>query len=209
MYTCMAGKASLKTASGRKISCFTPRYREKLSCEMNTYPIAKTLVRTPRMAYCLSCEGEMGSPGKAIMLTDDRIAELATLAGDDFSWNGVSGCGRLPSSYMGVKGFRAIVREFLAAAQGYVCPQCGGDLQDGSPVEFCHVVARGPEVKGWVEGNVFAGHAACNASTKPQHDDTGRVVSGVAVLTSRHLQRMDVILTAWPSKAALAKGHAH
>lgn len=124
-------------------------------------------------------------------ITDTDVAAFVAMAGERFTWDGVRGCSR-PASDV-----RTRLRADLWERQGRICPQCGnGD--NGQPLEFCHIVARGNGVKGFVPGNVFTGHSSCNASTKPQHDADGNVVSGVAVLLpSVHLARPDVVATEW------------
>ena len=118
------------------------------------------------------------------------IERFVALAGPTFSWDGVPGCSR-PASDV-----RKALRADLLARQGGICPQCGTDLPD-AVAEFCHIVARGPKVKGFLPGNVFAGHASCNASTKPLYDDRGNLIHGVEVLTEAHMARLDLVPTEW------------
>lgn len=137
------------------------------------------------------------------MFTDSVVSAFADMAGADFMWDGVKGGSRPPSSYLGTKGFRTLLREDIANRQGNVCPQCGDALTGA--VEFCHVVSRGPKVRGFFPGNIFIGHAACNASTKPLHDNDGNVISGVAILTADMFKRPDAIALEWTPFAVLAK----
>lgn len=124
------------------------------------------------------------------MLSDKAIERFAALAGPTFAWDGVPGCSR-PAADV-----RKALRADLLNRQGGICPQCGNELLSTS-AEFCHVVARGPKVKGFLPGNVFAGHASCNASTKPLYDDEGNLIHGIEVLTSANLRRMDLVPTEW------------
>lgn len=123
------------------------------------------------------------------MITDTDVAGFVALAGPDFSWD-VRGCSRPPSTV------RRALRDDLWARQGHTCPVCG-EGENGIALEFNHVVARGPMVKGFLPGNVFTGHATCNARTKPLYNDEGTLISGVEVLDSNYLVRMDVIPTEW------------
>ncbi len=125
------------------------------------------------------------------MLTDEIIAGFVALAGPDYSWAGVRGCSR-PASDV-----RRALRADLLARQGNICPVGGETLTDADAIEFNHVVARGNGVRGFIPGNVFAGCAAHNAMTKPQHDHNGRVVSGKAVLWTADLARPDVVPLEW------------
>lgn len=123
-------------------------------------------------------------------ITDIDVEGFVTLAGDGFMWAGVRGSSRPPSTV------RRALRDDLWARQGEVCAVCGkGD--NGDALEFNHVVSRGPGVKGFIRGNVFTGHGSCNARTKPLYDENGTLISGVEVLTSAYLKRMDVIPTEW------------
>lgn len=98
------------------------------------------------------------------MLTESHIANFVALAGDDFTWEGVRGCGRPPSSYMGRTGIRQALRLDLIARQGGVCFACGDNLD--ASAEFCHIVARGPHKRGWLPGNIAVGCAGCNERQK-------------------------------------------
>lgn len=124
------------------------------------------------------------------MLTNDDIQGFVDLAGPGLTWDGVRGGSRPPSSY------RTALRDDLWERQGRTCPVCGkGDTGEG--IEFNHVVARGPKVKGFHPGNVFAGHASCNASTKPIYDEAGNLISGVEILWADHFKRVDLIPLEW------------
>ena len=123
-------------------------------------------------------------------ITNDDVRGFVALAGTGFSWEGVRGSSR-PASDV-----RTALREDLWARQGEVCPVCGeGD--NGIALEFNHVVARGPKVKGFLPGNVFAGHSSCNARTKPIYDNEGNLISGIEVLCVEHFKRADVIPVEW------------
>lgn len=127
-----------------------------------------------------------------VMLTDDMIATFVALAGEGFAWEGVRGCSR-PASDV-----RTALRADLWERQGGICAACGkGD--NGTPLEFNHIVARGPKVKGFLPGNIFTGHATCNAATKPLYDERGTLISGVEVLTiaGGFLVRPDVVPMEW------------
>lgn len=121
------------------------------------------------------------------MLTDTDVATFVALAGPTFSWD-VKGSSR-PASDV-----RTALRSDILARQGGICPQCGSEARNP---EFCHIVARGPKVKGFLPGNIFVGCAACNASTKPLYDDEGILISGVEVLTPAMLARPDLVVFEW------------
>jgi hypothetical protein len=113
---------------------------------------------------------------------------FATLAGPGFAWDGVKGSSR-PASDV-----RSKLRDDLLNRQGGICPQCG---KVPATVEFCHLVARGPKIKGFIAGNVFAGCASCNASTKPLYDDNGTLIFGIEILTPDMLARPDLVPDEW------------
>jgi hypothetical protein len=121
-------------------------------------------------------------------ITATDIERFVDMAGDGFAWAGVKGTSR-PASDVRTK-----LRDDLAHRQGGICPVCGGGIVNA---EFNHVVARGPKVKGFTPGNVFAGCASCNASTKPLYDERGNLISGVEILTLDHFKRADLIPTEW------------
>jgi hypothetical protein len=137
------------------------------------------------------------------MLTDTDVTRFVTLAGPTFAWSGVPGCSRPASDVR--KALRADLRE----RQGGICPQCGDDVAE-NVAEFCHVVARGPKVKGFIPGNVFAGHSWCNASTKPLYDDEGTLIRGIEVLTPDMFARPDLVPDEWtPFPVLRARKDAH
>lgn len=134
------------------------------------------------------------------MLTDSMVAGFVALAGPDFTWAGVRGCSR-PASDV-----RKALRADLANRQGGICPVGGEPLPGWSAnasndwlpgVEFNHIVARGPLVKGFIIGNIFAGCASHNAMTKPLYNDNGELISGVEVITPDMLARPDLIPMEW------------
>jgi hypothetical protein len=125
------------------------------------------------------------------MYDDQQRARFIALAGPGYAWAGVRGCSR-PAADV-----RKALRADLAERQGGICPQCGEAL--GSTYEYCHLVARGPLVKGFLPGNVFAGHAHCNASTKPLYDDEGTLISGIEALRPSDLARPDLVPSEWTS----------
>lgn len=129
--------------------------------------------------------GRVAPHGKVIMITEQTIEGFITLAGPDFSWAGVRGCGRPPSSYMGRKGIRQALRLDLIARQGGICFACGEVLDDTA--EFCHIVSRGPGIRGWLWGNVAIGHAVCNEAQKQR----GPIVH------MSDMARPDVVPTEW------------
>lgn len=133
-------------------------------------------------------------------LTQADIERFAALAGPDFAWNGVKGTSR-PAADV-----RTQLRLWLVKAQDGICPVCGDDMA-GRAVEFNHVVARGPMVKGFTSGNVFAGCASCNAATKPLYDETGALISGIEILPLFHFARPDVIPNEWPAFPYLRSLH--
>jgi hypothetical protein len=53
-------------------------------------------------------------------------------------------------------------------------------------------------VKGFMAGNVFAGHSTCNTSTKPLYDDDGNLISGIEVLRPGvHILAPEAMVTDW------------
>jgi hypothetical protein len=97
---------------------------------------------------------------------------------------------------------RVVLRDRdLVERQGGICPQCGKPL--GPVVEFCHLVARGPHVKGFIEGNIFAGHPTCNKETQPVYGADGRLESGTEALMPSDLARPDLIAETWTPKPIL------
>lgn len=134
------------------------------------------------------------------MLTQDFINALADMAGDDFSWP-VSGTSK-PSG-----GVKPMLRDDLLARAGGICAVCGESGTARGAWEINHVVSRGPAIKGFTIGNLFAGHSSCNALTKPIYVD-GALVSGVEVLPLSHFARPDVVPMEWtpfPILRAMAK----
>ena len=146
--------------------------------------------------------------------TAETIARMLDLAGEGYTWEGVRSCGR-PTSKA-----RAAFRNWLADAQGYVCPQCGDAIgyeydADGSryadvvgalthlsavpteSVNFAHIVPRGPKMRGWLPGNVFVAHARCNGFTLGSTDHA---------MTFDMFKRPDAVYTGeWPSMTALVR----
>lgn len=131
------------------------------------------------------------------MLTDDAIARFSDLAGSDFAWDCGFSTARPPGTY------RTELRRWLIEAQGGICPRCGESGNARGAWEFNHVVSRGPGIKGFVDGNVFAGHSSCNAATKPVHDADGNVVAGMAVIPLTMFARPDVVPMEWPTPVEL------
>lgn len=125
------------------------------------------------------------------MLTNEMVSAFVALAGDGFAWEGVRGSSR-PASDV-----RTALRVDLLERQGGVCPVCGTTGTARGAWEFNHVVARGPLVKGFIRGNVFAGHSSCNSLTKPIYNENGALISGIEVLWVEHFARPDVIPTDW------------
>lgn len=124
------------------------------------------------------------------MYTNTDVVMFTRLAGPAFLWDGVRGCSR-PASDV-----RKALRSDLWARQGGICPQCGDAVAEAD-AEFLHLVARGPKVKGFIPGNVMAGHRTCNASTAPEWDTEGHLIRGVPVLTPDMLARPDLVPAEW------------
>lgn len=125
----------------------------------------------------------------------DTIAAHATLAGDGFKWEGKEG--PRPPSYA-----RKNLRRWLADQQGGLCPVCGDALRHA---QFNHVVSRGPHIRGFIGGNIFAGCALCNldcALTYGTVDDDGMVKDG-GVIPFEHFARPDLIATTIPGPTFL------
>jgi hypothetical protein len=156
----------------------------------------------------IRAEGQGGCPQTEgwAMLTNAYVKSLVARAVNPhavsdverYDWAMERGSSRPP---VGANGWRHGLKAFLVQHQGGICPQCGNALR--GPVEFCHIVARGPKVKGFVEGNIFAGHPGCNASTKPSYDETGALQEGREVLYVEDLERPDLVAMEWPCKSVL------
>ena len=137
------------------------------------------------------------------MLTDAAVAALVALSGGEasrYDWHGVPGCSRFDANKrLGSR--RAGARIFLRDYQEGLCPDCGLSLDNGDLIDFCHIVSRGldakhsDEGKGWVAGNLFLGHRACNKAQQWR---------GPVVLPE-HLTRPDLVADAseWPSTPVL------
>jgi hypothetical protein len=118
-----------------------------------------------------------------MMLTTERHAALVTMAGTDFMWDAAPTCTLARVQVHGL-------REYMRQAQGGLCAACGMALNEYG--EMCHVVSAGPKSRGWVEGNIYLGHSACNEADR-QH---GAIVPLSSIL------RSDLILTEWPDATA-------
>lgn len=130
------------------------------------------------------------------MYTIEAMQAFVALAGPRFTWAGVRGCSR-PAADV-----RKALRADLESRQGGICPVCGGPIRNA---EFNHLVARGPEVKGFLPGNIFAGCSSCNAATKPLYDNEGNLISGIEVLTPDMLARPDLVPSEWTPFPVLRK----
>ena len=108
------------------------------------------------------------------------------MAGDDFAW--CSGSKGRP------QGGQAALLAWLMAQQGDVCAACGEGNEVGDVWQVCHIVSGGPNRRGYIAGNVYAGHQTCN--------DADRDVYGAIVpLTS--LVRADVVPVTYPTASDL------
>lgn len=130
------------------------------------------------------------------MLTDALVSSLVSLAGPDFLYTGVRGCGRPSAKGMGKGSPRVGLRAYLWSAQGGLCVHCGEAvaLEDA---HTAHVVSRGPEVRGFLPGNLMVTHGKCNAE---QRDEIGPVVK------PEHLARPDLVVTEWPVRTVTGFG---
>lgn len=130
------------------------------------------------------------------MLDATFHATLVTLAGPDFTYPGVRGGSRPPATW------RTGLRNWLVSAQGGICPVCAGPVRNA---QFNHVVSRGPGVKGFIEGNVFAGCATCNLTCAYSYgsvNDDGMVTDG-GIIPLEAFKALEVIPTEWPGTATL------
>lgn len=109
-------------------------------------------------------------------------------AGASFDWAGYKGACARP------QGGQAALLRYLTSVQGGVCAACGDDLNDGTALEVCHLVSGGAKRRGYVPGNLYAGHKSCN--------DDDRECFG-AIVPPESLARPDVVLTTRPTTADL------
>ena len=135
------------------------------------------------------------------MLTQTMIDYFAALAGPLFLWDSVPKRSPMGPNERPDSGWRIPLRMDLVARQGGICPVCGnalpGDGSIGGIVEFNHVVARGPHIRGFIKGNIFAGCAPCNSATKPLYDNDGMLISGREILDIDYFARPDLIPLDW------------
>lgn len=148
------------------------------------------------------------------MITETFIKSLAVRAAvaslkdsSPYAWGGESGDSRPSNRHPAGGSPRKGIVAYLSDAQRGMCPHCaeslttpvGGFLR---PVDACHVVGSGPQRRGFVVGNIYAGHSACNL-------DASRRVSTDTPLTAIHngyrltlsladFLAPEVIQTEWP-----------
>lgn len=124
------------------------------------------------------------------MTTLETLHALAVAgAGSDFNWaNERRACAR-------PQGGQSNLLAWLTRAQDGVCAACGETLNDGTALEVCHLVSGGPKRRGYVAGNLYAGHKSCN-------DDDRELFGYVVPVTS--LARPDVVALTRPTTDDLA-----
>jgi 5-methylcytosine-specific restriction endonuclease McrA len=119
------------------------------------------------------------------MLTQTMIDNFAALAGEDYAWdNGVAG-------WKPAHAVKVALRTWLADFQGGLCVFCEAHLDEN--LELCHIVSRGPAIKGFIPGVVVAGCAPCNAAQKVR----GPIVHILDIA------RPDLVALDWPSVPTL------
>lgn len=144
------------------------------------------------------------------MLTDSLVDSFVALAGPDFSWEAARGDHRPPSTW------RAELRRDLYSRQSGLCPQCGDALPSPdsdaweSETDTAHVVARGGSGvrRGFLPGNLYAAHRACNGRTAPRWEILGGVrtlVQGKPVLRVSDFARPDLVPTEWTAKPVMVE----
>lgn len=96
------------------------------------------------------------------------------------------------------------LRILLADWQNHTCPRCGTALDmdvtnnmDPEFVDLCHIVGARPlgstdDRRGYVEGNLYAGHHGCNVDAV-----AGMAEGTLPVETFKMFARPDVIVTDW------------
>lgn len=125
------------------------------------------------------------------MIDSTFHAYLVKWAGTDLMWNngplGKFGplVGARPNSAN-----RRGLQEFLTESQDGICAFCGEDGAD----EMCHIVASGPERRGFVPGNIAMGHYACNRDQVTRYG---------AIVPMAGIARPDIVPTVWPTPTAL------
>lgn len=119
-------------------------------------------------------------------IVSESIAALAVLA-QGGTWQGVKSCDRPAGS--GIYAWRKGLDRVLMRGQRGTCVQCGERLDETA--EFNHIVRRGPKGKGWLAGNIFLGHKACN--DLHAHRD----------LDIHDLARPDLLVMEWPARSLM------
>lgn len=109
------------------------------------------------------------------------------LAGTDFSWS--AGSKGRP------QGGQAALLGWLLARQDGICAACGETDETGDVWQVCHIVSGGPNRRGYIAGNVYAGHQTCNDADRDHYG---------AIVPLSSLVRVDVVPTTYPTAADLA-----
>lgn len=82
------------------------------------------------------------------------------------------------------------LRPYLIARQDGICPMCGLDSSVGELSDLCHIIpALTKPERGYLPGNIFAGHRACNLAMSNNDWSSEFMLSAMF--------RADVIATDW------------
>ena len=121
------------------------------------------------------------------------IERNVSLAGPDYLWEGEDGKGRFVRPRADLRG---AIRFYLWTVAGGACPRCGhGVTYEES--QTCHIVSRGPKLRGFVSGNLYAGHPECNERDKAYGP----------VIPAYMFARPELVALTWPTGAALKRDY--
>lgn len=124
-------------------------------------------------------------------ITIDDIANLSTLAGPEYMWDGVKGSDRPSNKYPGKGALSGLsprqgYKAWLIGEQGGVCPHCANRelpsmVAAPTLADVCHIVGSGPKRKGFLVLNNYAGHSACNTAAARSSFEGEAIGSPIAV----------------------------
>lgn len=135
------------------------------------------------------------STERHIMLTlEFIIAELVPQCGNDFSWAGARVASDRPSGGERRGGRpRVGMRNWFYDVQGGICPTCDKGM-DRDITDLAHVFGSGSGRKGFVPGNIYLSHPACNVEVARAVPNGGYYTT----LSPSEFKRPDLIQLTWP-----------